>query len=39
MFERTEITEDIYEGAVTPFYKKTTRAEANCTRIGRNKRG
>ena len=39
MFERIKITEIIYEGVVTPSYKKTTRAEANHTGISRNKRG
>ena len=39
MFERMEIAEIIYEGVVTPSYKKTTWTEANCTGLNRNKRG
>ena len=39
MFERMEISESIYEGVVTPSYKKNTRAEANNTGLIRNKRG
>ena len=34
-----EIAESIYEGVVTPSYKKTTRVEANRTEISRNNRG
>ena len=30
MFERMEIAESIYGGIVEPFYKKPTRADANC---------
>ena len=39
MFERMEITESIYEGVVTPSYKKYTWAESNRNGIIRNKRG
>ena len=39
MFERMEISEIIYEGVVTTSYKKTTRAESNCTGLSRNKKG
>ena len=38
MFECMEISESIYEGVVTPSYKKTTQAEANHTGLSRNKR-
>ena len=38
MFERMEISESIYEGVVTPSYKKNTRAEYNRSGIIRNKR-
>ena len=34
-----EIVESIYEGVVTPPYKKTTRAEANRTGISKKNRG
>ena len=39
MFERIEIVESIYEGVVTPSYKKITRAEANRTGISIKKIG
>ena len=39
MFERMEISKSIYKGVVTPYSKKTTRAESNRTGISRNKRG
>ena len=38
MFERMEISESIYEGVVTPSYKKTTGAEATHTGLSINKR-
>ena len=38
MFERMEISEYIYKGVVTPYYKKNTWAEANRTGLSRNKR-
>ena len=39
MFERMGISEGIYEGVVTPSYKKMTWAEAKNTGIISNKRG
>ena len=39
MFERMEIAESIYEGVVTPSYKKITQAESNRTGISRKNRG
>ena len=39
MFERMEIAESIYECVVTPSYKKTTRVEANRTRLNSNNKG
>ena len=39
MFERMEIAEIIYEGVVTPSYKKNTREEASRTGFNRKKRG
>ena len=39
MFECMEITDSIYEGILETFYKKTTRADANCADHSRNKRG
>ena len=39
MFERMEIPESIYEGVVTPSYKKTTWEEANRTELSRKNRG
>ena len=38
MVERMEIAEIIYEGVVTPYLKKTTRAESNRNVLNRNKR-
>ena len=38
MFECMDISEGIYEGVVTPSYKKTTQVEANHTGLSRNKR-
>ena len=32
-----EISESIYEGVVTPYYKNTTRAESNHTVLSRNR--
>ena len=34
-----ETAESIYEGVVTPYYKKTTWAESKLTGISRNDRG
>ena len=39
MFDCMEIAEDIYEGVVTPSYKKTTWEESILTELIRNKRG
>ena len=37
MFDGMEIIESIYEGVVTPCYKKTTQAGANRTGLSRKK--
>ena len=37
MFDGMEIIESIYEGVVTPCYKKTTQAGANRTVLSRKK--
>ena len=39
MFERLELAESIYQGVITPSYKKTTWAESNRTGLSRNKKG
>ena len=39
MFERIEISEYIYESIVEPYYKKTTRVDANHASLRRKMRG
>ena len=39
MFERIELSEYIYERIVEPYYKKTTRLDANRAVLSREMRG